>query len=48
MRTIAALIFPRFELLDMFGPLEMFGMMREDFAIGMVAWDPFGKVHGLV
>ncbi len=37
MRTIGAVIFPDFELLDLFGPLEMFGMMREEFSIGLVA-----------
>lgn len=37
MRTIGALIFPEFELLDMFGPLEMFGMRRDEFEIRMVA-----------
>jgi transcriptional regulator GlxA family with amidase domain len=29
MRRIGALIFPGFELLDMFGPLQMFGLQRE-------------------
>ena len=37
MRKIGALIFPGFELLDMFGPLEMFGMLRDEFEIRMVA-----------
>ena len=37
MRTIGALIFPGFELLDMFGPLEMFGRLSEQFEIKMVA-----------
>lgn len=31
MRTIGALIFEGFELLDLFGPLEMFGMLRKEF-----------------
>ena len=39
MRTIGAVIFPGFELLDLFGPLEMFGIMHEAFAIQMVAQD---------
>ena len=26
---VGALIFPGFELLDLFGPLEMFGMLKE-------------------
>jgi transcriptional regulator GlxA family with amidase domain len=36
MKTIGVLLFPEFELLDVFGPLEMFGMI-EDFAIRLVA-----------
>ena len=36
MRTIGVLLFPEFELLDVFGPLEMFGML-DDFAIRLVA-----------
>jgi putative intracellular protease/amidase len=36
-RTIGALIFPGFELLDMFGPLEMFGMLEDAPAIKMIA-----------
>lgn len=31
MRAVGALIFPGFELLDLFGPLEMFGIAREHF-----------------
>lgn len=37
MRRIGALIFPGFELLDMFGPLQMFGLLEEEFEICMVA-----------
>jgi putative intracellular protease/amidase len=36
MKTIGVLLFPEFELLDVFGPLEMFGMI-DDFAIRLVA-----------
>lgn len=36
-RTLGALIFPGYELLDMFGPLEMFGMMGEEIEIRIVA-----------
>jgi putative intracellular protease/amidase len=36
MKTIGVLLFPQFELLDVFGPLEMFGMLDE-FAIRLVA-----------
>ena len=34
---IGALIFPGFELLDLFGPLEMFGLYPENFDIRLVA-----------
>lgn len=37
MRTIGVVLFPRFELLDVFGPLEMFGMWPEEFQIKLVA-----------
>ena len=43
MRTIAAVVFDGFETLDMFGPLEMFGMLPEEFEIVMV-----GENEGLV
>jgi putative intracellular protease/amidase len=36
MRTIGVLLFPEFELLDVFGPLEMFGMLDE-FSIRLIA-----------
>lgn len=39
MRRIGALIFPGFELLDMFGPLQMFGLLTDEFEIYMVAED---------
>jgi transcriptional regulator GlxA family with amidase domain len=32
-RTIGAVLFPRFELLDIFGPLEMFGVLKDHFEI---------------
>lgn len=35
--TIGALLFPEFELLDVFGPLEMFGQAGEPFEICTVA-----------
>ena len=31
MRKIGALIFEDFEMLDYYGPLEMFSMFREEF-----------------
>lgn len=37
MRTIGALIFPGFELLDLFGPLEMFGLLEKRFEIKLIA-----------
>jgi len=37
MRTIGAVVFPGFELLDIYGPLEMFGMLADDITIRMVA-----------
>tara|TARA_R110000787_G_scaffold7925_13_gene26658 strand:+ start:57449 stop:58057 length:609 start_codon:yes stop_codon:yes gene_type:complete len=37
LRKIAALVFPGFELLDLFGPLQMFGMMKNDFRMQIVA-----------
>lgn len=36
-KTIGAVIFPGFELLDLFGPLEMFGMLEDAPTIRMVA-----------
>lgn len=37
MRKVGAVLFPGFELLDMFGPLEMFGLRKDDFEIVMLA-----------
>lgn len=37
MRRVGALIFPGFELLDLFGPLEMFGLLKNDFDLQLVA-----------
>lgn len=37
MRRIGALIFPGFELLDVFGPMEMFGMLGQDFTLELVS-----------
>ncbi|MBY8976030.1 DJ-1/PfpI family protein [Rhodobacteraceae bacterium NNCM2] len=39
MRTVATLIFPQFELLDVYGPLEMFGSFPDEFRLLMVAED---------
>jgi putative intracellular protease/amidase len=40
MRTVGTLLFPGFELLDVFGPLEMFGALPEDYALELVAEKP--------
>jgi putative intracellular protease/amidase len=39
MRKIGALIFPGFDVLDLFGPLELFGMPTDAFSIQIVAED---------
>lgn len=36
MRTIGAVTFPEFELLDLYGPLEMFGLLSDHFKISIV------------
>ena len=36
-RSVGVLLFSDFELLDVFGPLEMFGMLTEDFSIRLVS-----------
>lgn len=40
MRRFGALIFPGFELLDLFGPLEMFGLLKDDYDLQLVAQSP--------
>ncbi len=37
LRTVGAILFPGFELLDVFGPLEAFGMLPDRFKLAMVA-----------
>lgn len=37
MRSIGALIFPGFELLDVFGPMEMFGKLPREYELFIVA-----------
>lgn len=37
MKTIAAVVFPDFEMLDLYGPLELFSFFRDDFEIRTVA-----------
>ena len=39
MKHIGALVFPKFELLDLCGPLQMFGLLKEEFSISLVAAD---------
>lgn len=48
MKTIGALVFPGFELLDLYGPLEMFGLNRDAFEILVVAetMDPVAATPG--
>ena len=36
-RTVGVILFPGFELLDVFGPLEAFGMVPDRFKLAMVA-----------
>ena len=35
--SIAGVLFHEFELLDLFGPLEMFGLLPEQFELSLVA-----------
>lgn len=37
MKTVGALIFPGFELLDLFGPMEMFGLLPKLYDLHLVA-----------
>lgn len=37
MRRIGALIFPGFELLDLFGPMQMFGLLNDDFELQLIS-----------
>ncbi len=37
MRGVGALVSPGFDLLDLFGPLEMFGLLPHDFELALVA-----------
>lgn len=45
MKTLAALVFPGFQTLDLFGPLEMFGELHEEIDITIVAETP-GPIKG--
>ena len=36
-RTLGAILFPKFELLDVFGPLEAYGILRDHFRLTPVA-----------
>ena len=42
-RTVGVVLFPGFELLDVFGPFKMYGIANEHFNICMIAQDG-GKV----
>ncbi len=48
MKTLAALVFPGFQTLDYFGPMEMLGDLGEELRIITVAetLDPVPSVHG--
>ena len=48
MKTLAALVFPGFETLDYFGPMEMLGGLGQETQIITVAKgrDPVPSVHG--
>ncbi len=48
MKTLAALVFPGFQTLDFFGPLEMLGDLGDKIAITVVAEtsEPVPSVHG--
>ena len=39
-RTIGFLLYPRFEILDVCGPLEMFGVLKDHFRVVTVADTP--------
>lgn len=43
MRDIAAVLFDRFEMLDLYGPLQMFSYHRDDFRIVPIAADLLPK-----
>jgi transcriptional regulator GlxA family with amidase domain len=48
MKKLAAFVFPGFQTLDFFGPIEMFGGMRDEIEITLVSetLDPVASVHG--
>jgi transcriptional regulator GlxA family with amidase domain len=48
MRTLGALVFPGFETLDYFGPIEMLGGLSDEISVVTVAAgpDPVPSVHG--
>ena len=47
-RRVATVLFDRFELLDVFGPLELFGVARDEFELVMLgpSLDPVASAHG--
>lgn len=48
MRTLGALVFPGFQTLDYFGPMELLGSMRDDIKLTTIAKTPgpVSSVHG--
>jgi putative intracellular protease/amidase len=45
-KSVGTLLFPGFELLDVFGPLEMFGTLPESYHLEMVAETVGGIASG--
>ncbi|MGB0506391.1 MAG: DJ-1/PfpI family protein [Pikeienuella sp.] len=47
-RSLAAVVYPEFETLDLFGPLQMFGTIKDAFNISIVAENsaPVSSRHG--
>ena len=46
-RVVIAAVFPGFELLDLFGPLEMFGLLSEEMQIRIAAEQPGPVASGM-
>ena len=48
MRELAAVVFPGFQTLDLFGPIELLGDLGDQINISIVAetLEPIASVHG--
>ena len=44
-RTLGVVLFEGFELLDVFGPLEMFGLAADHFEIRLISQTEIGRAH---